>query len=157
MPESILIQCGSSPFAIDSGLVTFDDYSAFLVDIGRPCPPDWKITGVFNRRLVPRRHALESPAVGVSWMDATSYAQWAGKRLATWAELLETGKAYPAVFIDLFEWCSQSGFETGSDRPVFCPGPFLNRDPSPSPASTLAHIPRGVGGGRIGFRCVASV
>jgi formylglycine-generating enzyme len=62
-------------FYLDAKEVTVAQYRAFCTATARSMPsaPEW---GWFNN----------NPIVNVSWEDATAYASWAGKRLATEAE-----------------------------------------------------------------------
>ncbi len=67
-------------FLIDETPVPVAEYRAFLVATGRPMPEDW--------RFLPDEPRLdELPAVSIRWDEALAYAEWAGVRLPTHAEL----------------------------------------------------------------------
>lgn len=64
------------PFFIDVYEVTCEEYQKFINDTGHRPPPNW----------INKRHpadAARKPVTGVTWDDANSYANWAGKRLPT--------------------------------------------------------------------------
>ena len=63
-------------FYIDSAEVTCERYERFLNDTGYPYHELWN----------PEYDRHDDAVVGVSWHDAFSFAQWAGKRLPTEAE-----------------------------------------------------------------------
>jgi formylglycine-generating enzyme required for sulfatase activity len=83
------------PFWLDRTEVSNAQYEAFLLDPrtsasppahwgGPTCPPAWR----------------DLPVVGIAWEDALAYAEWAGKRLPTFAEWLyaalgPAGRSYP--------------------------------------------------------------
>ena len=64
-------------FYIDVCQVTNAQYKKFIGATGQPLPSEWDN---------PNFSAPNQPVVGVSWYDAASYAEWAGKRLPTEAE-----------------------------------------------------------------------
>lgn len=64
-------------FLIDRTEVTNRDYRAFLASSGREPPSHWA-------RVLPAHDLL--PVSNVSWEDALAFAEWAGKRLPTFAE-----------------------------------------------------------------------
>ncbi|MCU0867341.1 MAG: bifunctional serine/threonine-protein kinase/formylglycine-generating enzyme family protein [Planctomycetes bacterium] len=64
-------------FWIDRCEVTVGDYREFLAATGHRAPAGFA-------RLEPKHDAL--PVVNVTWDDALAYAEWAGKRLPTYAE-----------------------------------------------------------------------
>jgi len=66
-------------FYMDEKEVTNEQYAQFLRQTGYQPPPTWK-DGTFP----PRDSQL--PVSNVSWVDASAYAKWAGKRLPTEAE-----------------------------------------------------------------------
>ena len=63
-------------FYLDIHEVTCRDYKKFIDEKKRPPPPTWK-DGNY-----PPGSDLH-PVTGVTWEDATAYAQWIGKRLPT--------------------------------------------------------------------------
>lgn len=63
-------------FYLDVYEVTCRDYKKFIETTNRQPPPTWK-----DRNYPPGTDL--HPVIGVSWEDATAYAQWAGKRLPT--------------------------------------------------------------------------
>ncbi len=65
-------------FYMDKYEVTVGQYMAFVRATGHRAP-DWDLVGTFSPM---ERH----PMIYVSWHDAMTYAQWAGKRLPTEAE-----------------------------------------------------------------------
>ncbi|MBK8312743.1 MAG: SUMF1/EgtB/PvdO family nonheme iron enzyme [Acidobacteria bacterium] len=68
------------PYFIDIHEVTNQDFKRFVEATGRSIPKNWK----FNGSYPPDEARL--PVTFVTWNDATSYARWANKRLATEAE-----------------------------------------------------------------------
>ena len=64
-------------FYMDVAEVTNAVYKQFLDATGHKAPDFWE-DPIFN--------APDQPVVGVAWLDAAAYAQWAGKRLPTEAE-----------------------------------------------------------------------
>jgi len=67
-----------APFWLDRCEVTVGEYRAFLAATGHQPPFGWEQlqAGVHDRL----------PVVHVRWPDAVAYAEWAGKRLPTYAE-----------------------------------------------------------------------
>ena len=65
-------------FYIDTHEVTVGEYKEFLLESGHPVS--------LHRNLSEFSPTDDHPIVGVSWLDAMAYAQWAGKRLPTEAE-----------------------------------------------------------------------
>lgn len=66
-------------FYMDKYEVTVSRYAKFLTATGNVRPPEeWD--------TVDLQKGAELPVVGVDWQDASSYCQWAGKRLPTEAE-----------------------------------------------------------------------
>lgn len=66
------------PFLVDPREVTVRQYAVFLDETGHAAPFGWDV-----------QHApenLERPVVYVGWQDARAYAEWAGKRLLSFAE-----------------------------------------------------------------------
>ena len=64
-------------FYMDANEVTNATYKQFLDATGHKAPDFW---------TDPAFNAPDQPVVGVAWLDAAAYAQWAGKRLPTEAE-----------------------------------------------------------------------
>ena len=64
-------------FYMDTTEVTNAAYKQFLDATGHKAPESWD-DSAFN--------APDQPVVGVAWLDASAYAQWAGERLPTEAE-----------------------------------------------------------------------
>ena len=79
-------------FYIDVFEVTNRRYEEFMNATGHEDPVYWRD---------PKHNSPRQPVVGVSWQDAQSYCQWAGKRLPSEAEWEKaargnsTGKKYP--------------------------------------------------------------
>jgi hypothetical protein len=68
-----------APFWLDRCEVTVGEYRRFLdANPARPVPYGWE-------RLLPAT-SDRRPVVNVSWQDAVDYAEWAGKRLPSYAE-----------------------------------------------------------------------
>ena len=67
-------------FRIDRYPVTNAEYEKFCQETGYTKPPPWYNTGTY-----PEGKA-DHPVVQITWKDATSYVEWAGKRLPTEAE-----------------------------------------------------------------------
>ncbi len=66
------------PFLLDEHEVSNGAYRRFLDETGHPAPDHWA-------EVRPGEHD-DLPVVDVSWRDAVAYAEWAGKRLPTFAE-----------------------------------------------------------------------
>jgi formylglycine-generating enzyme required for sulfatase activity len=64
------------PFFIDKNEVTCGEYEKFIKATNHRSPPNW------GNATCPAA-APNNPVTGVDWYDATTYAQWAGKRLPT--------------------------------------------------------------------------
>jgi formylglycine-generating enzyme required for sulfatase activity len=67
------------PFFIDRTEVTNEEYQKFINVTGYPAPSYWR-----GRSF--KAGEAKIPVVNVSWLDASAYAKWAGKRLPTEAE-----------------------------------------------------------------------
>ncbi|NDD63361.1 MAG: hypothetical protein EBZ36_05200, partial [Acidobacteria bacterium] len=69
---------------LDETEVTNDQYKKFLdANPGHPAPYSWP-NGRTTRTYPPGEAKL--PVTGVTWVDAATFARWAGKRLPTEAE-----------------------------------------------------------------------
>ena len=78
LPHELPVHAVSvSAFYIDVTEVTNAAYKQFLDATGNKVPDYWED---------PAFNAPDQPVVGVAWLDAAAYAQWAGKRLPTEAE-----------------------------------------------------------------------
>lgn len=64
------------PFFIDRTEVTNEQYQKFIAATSYAAPTSW-VDGTFPAG------AEQLPVTGVSWADATAYAEWIGKRLPT--------------------------------------------------------------------------
>lgn len=69
------------PFYIDKYEVTNARYYKFCEETGRDLPEFWGMEKFHCGLEYP-----DHPVVGVSWYDASAYAEWAGKRLPSEAE-----------------------------------------------------------------------
>jgi iron(II)-dependent oxidoreductase len=81
------------PFYLDKYEVTCEQYGKFVEETGHAHPPSWE-----NGHYPTGNATL--PVTGVSWDDATAYAQWARKRLPTeeeweFAARGDDGRLYP--------------------------------------------------------------
>ena len=79
-------------FWMDEHEVSNRDYRGFLEETGYDPPPHWS-------KVLPGEHD-ELPIVYVGWVDARAYAEWAGKRLPSfaewsWAARGSAGRIYP--------------------------------------------------------------
>jgi formylglycine-generating enzyme required for sulfatase activity len=74
-PLSVIV----GPFFIDRTEVTNEEYQKFINATGYPAPSYWR-----GRTF--KASEAKFPVVNVSWLDASAYAKWAGKRLPTEAE-----------------------------------------------------------------------
>jgi Sulfatase-modifying factor enzyme 1/Double zinc ribbon len=74
-PLSVIV----GPFFIDRTEVTNEEYQKFINATGYPAPSYWRGRGF-------KAGEAKLPVVNVSWLDASAYAKWAGKRLPTEAE-----------------------------------------------------------------------
>ncbi|MDI3390148.1 SUMF1/EgtB/PvdO family nonheme iron enzyme [Streptomyces sp. B-S-A8] len=80
-------------FYIDAHPVTNADYARFVVATGHHPPKHWPEGS-------PLRELYDHPVVEVSWLDASAYADWAGKRLPSASEWEKAargtaGKTFP--------------------------------------------------------------
>jgi formylglycine-generating enzyme required for sulfatase activity len=65
-----------NPFYMDIHEVTVAQYETFLIETGYEKPAFWQ----------PELDRPDDPVVGITWLDASAYAAWIGKRLPTEAE-----------------------------------------------------------------------
>lgn len=63
-----------APFWMDTHPVTVHEYAAFLKETGHAEPRYWRN---------PQYNGPDQPVVGVSWAEAMTFAEWAGKTLPT--------------------------------------------------------------------------
>lgn len=100
-------------FYLDRFEVTTGRYAKFLAATGGlQVPEEW------DTRDLSRDGEL--PVVGVNWLDATAYCQWAGRRLPTEAEWLlaaSTASARGFAWGEVLEWVA------GGARPFPAPTP----------------------------------
>src|SRR3989337_1463066 len=80
-------------FYIDKYEVTNAQYQEFIDATGHPAPLHWG-GGTYDP------HKANYPVIKISWLDAKTYAEWAGKRLPTeeeWEKAArgEDGRIYP--------------------------------------------------------------
>ncbi|MBL8858091.1 MAG: protein kinase [Planctomycetes bacterium] len=89
------------PFLMDATEVSNAQYQRFLTETGHPPPPDWTVI---------RSGASDAlPVANISWRDAQAFAEWAGKRLPTFAEWMWAARGaearlYPWSVLDTGEW-----------------------------------------------------
>jgi formylglycine-generating enzyme required for sulfatase activity len=113
------------PFYLDRTEVPNGAYARFVRETGRGAPASWA-------GGVPPPGGENLPVVGVTWDDARSYAEWAGKRLPTELEW-EVACRGPEGF--RYSW----GDEFVADRArvpepiVVSPGTTIERRPSLGP------------------------
>ncbi|MFC2113531.1 formylglycine-generating enzyme family protein [Bacteroidota bacterium] len=70
-----------SDFYLDKYEVTNSQYYEFVQNAGHKLPEFWGMDAFCSGPKFP-----DHPVVGVTWVDAMKYAEWAGKRLPTEAE-----------------------------------------------------------------------
>jgi formylglycine-generating enzyme required for sulfatase activity len=98
-----------SAFYIDQYEVTVERYRRFLKKTRRGKPKYWE--------QVELRRDVEKPVMGVTWDDALTYCEWAGKRLPTEAEW---EKAARGMDKRLYPW--------GASKPNFTTANFGKTD-----------------------------
>jgi len=77
LTKSLPIQLILNAFYIDQFEITNAQYERFMSETSHPSPLFWDD---------PQLRQPDRPVVGVTWDDASTYAEWAGKRLPTEAE-----------------------------------------------------------------------
>ena len=90
-------------FWIDKTEVSNKRYRAFLDDSGHPPPKFWGNRYPPNKQngKYPKDDWDDLPVVGVTFIDAQAFAEWAGKRLPTYLEWIRAARG-PAEH--LFPW-----------------------------------------------------
>jgi len=121
--ETPMHKIALSGYYLDRHEVTRLQYQRFLTASDHPRPPDWI-------PVVEGAPSSLEPVTDVSWIDATAYARWAGKRLPTEVEW-EYAARGPRGF--LYPWGNRfdtqriNCHESGRKRPMpveTCPGDF---------------------------------
>ncbi len=106
-------------FWLDRFEVTNAQYRRFLLATETPPPsswadflPGWEAEGLEVETGDGRTVAFdELPAVGMTWEDARAFAEWAGKRLPTHAELGHAGRGSE---LRLWPWADQTRANLGN-------------------------------------------
>lgn len=100
-------------FYIDKHEVTNAEYHKFMEDTGFKAPKEWG-----NPALSRSNH----PVVSVTWHEASSYCQWAGKRLPTEAEW---EKAAKSADDRMYPWGNDPPDASGRFRANYDPGNLI--------------------------------
>lgn len=94
-----------APFWLDEHEVTVGQYRDFLRATGHAAPKGWDVISKAGRDTLPVPY--------VSWEDARTYAEWAGKRLPSYVEWIYVARGSEAR---RFPWSEVHGFAHGNTR-----------------------------------------
>jgi Sulfatase-modifying factor enzyme 1 len=150
-------------FAIDTTLVTVEQYEAFIAAGGYTIKRFWDRVGwavVARRRhrTEPRdwhaqQQGRERPVIGVSWYEADAYCRWAGKALPTEVQWERACQEVPLHTraddhtIAPWEWTAEAVWKGGTDQ---------GSPPQERCVTRVSAYPA-LDGLHNGFRCVAAL